>query len=213
MRRDAHGGCEWRNILQHDRIGTNLGVISYRHSSQNLGTRADVHMPTDTGCPVFSATQSNLLKYQTIGSYRRIRVDNDAIWMRQQQSTANARTQGNIGAGDGAPKAMPQNRDFSQWECKRIIRSAPSFMTSQTCQQRAVRLPGKHGLGFARPIRHRCGNRFESLRRCGFRDHAASLLWCNLHNMLSFAVIVEQLVTLEIESISVPPTVKVVSGS
>jgi hypothetical protein len=31
--------------------------------------------------------------------------------------------------------------------------------------------------------------------------------------MLSFAVIVEQLVTLEIESISVPPTVKVVSGS
>jgi hypothetical protein len=31
--------------------------------------------------------------------------------------------------------------------------------------------------------------------------------------MLSFAVIVEQLVTLEIESIRVPPTVKVVSGS
>jgi hypothetical protein len=53
-----------RDILQHNRIGSDLGVRADVHSSQNLRPCADVYMPVNDGAPAAgNSPNGHLLKY------------------------------------------------------------------------------------------------------------------------------------------------------
>jgi hypothetical protein len=94
-------------VDQHHGIRPDFGVIPDRDRAQDLRARSDVDMPPDLGGAAVSACQGHLLKYQAIRADRRSGMNDDAVRMRNHQSTANLGPEWNLGTGDRTPKAMP----------------------------------------------------------------------------------------------------------
>jgi hypothetical protein len=81
----------------------------YRDRPQYFGARTNVDMTTDCRYATVVSTNGDLLEQQTIGPDSRVRMDDDAIRMRQQQTAAQFAIQGNVGAGDYAPTSVSQH--------------------------------------------------------------------------------------------------------
>jgi len=90
------------------RIRSNPRVAADGNRPQDLGSRADVYMTADLGRATLTNTQRYLLEQQAIRADLGVRMDDDAIRMRQQQTAAQFAIQRNIGAGDHTPIAVPQ---------------------------------------------------------------------------------------------------------
>jgi hypothetical protein len=80
----------------------------YRDRPQHFGARTNVYMTTDLRCATVVSTEGDLLEQQTIWPDSSVRMDDDAIRMRQQQTAAQIAIQGNIGAGYYAPTSVSQ---------------------------------------------------------------------------------------------------------
>jgi hypothetical protein len=81
-----------------------------RDRPQNFSSRPDVDMTADSGRATLTNTERHLLEQQAIRADFSLRMDDDAVRMRQQQATAQLAIQRNVGAGDYAPASVPQYR-------------------------------------------------------------------------------------------------------
>jgi hypothetical protein len=83
-------------------------MVPYRDRPQYFGARTNVDMTADLRYATVISTNGDLLEQQTIWPDSSIRMDNDAIRMRQQQTAAQFAIQGNVGASDYAPTSVSQ---------------------------------------------------------------------------------------------------------
>lgn len=107
--RHAYGGRSLWNVVYHDGIRANLRMPPYRDRPQYFSSRTNVDMTSDFGCAAVADSQCHLLKEQTIGPDFSVRMDDDAIRMRQQQTASQLAIEGNVGAGYHAPTSVSQD--------------------------------------------------------------------------------------------------------
>jgi hypothetical protein len=112
LRRNTHGRRTRWHVAQNYTIGADFCVFTDRDATEYLGPGSDIHVPSDPRRTIFPATESNLLEQEAIGTYLRIRMNDDSIGMWHQQSPAQTTAiQRDIGPSDYAPPTVAQNRD------------------------------------------------------------------------------------------------------
>jgi hypothetical protein len=89
-------------------IRSNPRMVAYRDRAQNLGARTNIDMTTDFRRAMLANTERYLLEQQAVRADFSVRVDDDAIRMRQQQAAAQLAIQRNIGARHDTPISVPQ---------------------------------------------------------------------------------------------------------
>lgn len=82
-------------------ICANAGMVSDVYWSDDFGSSANIDMSANRGNSLCRGPNRNLLKYQTVASYRCMWVDNNAVGMRYEEAASNCRVDWNISAGDG----------------------------------------------------------------------------------------------------------------
>jgi hypothetical protein len=114
--RHAYSGRSIRNIVEDDGVSPNPCMAADRYRPQDFGSRADIHMTADSGRAVpIPNTQRHLLEQQAIRADFSLRMDDDAIRVRQHQTATQSAIQRNVRAGDCAPISMPQYRADSRY--------------------------------------------------------------------------------------------------
>ena len=83
-------------------------MVPYRDRPQYFSSRTNVYMATDFRCATVANTKCYLLEQQTIWPDSGVRMDDDAIRMRQQQTAAQFAIERNVGASYYAPTSVPQ---------------------------------------------------------------------------------------------------------
>ena len=83
-------------------------MVPDRDQPQYFGARTNVDMTADLRYATVISTNGDLLEQQTIWPDSSVRMDDDAIRMRQQQTAAQFAIQGNVGASDYAPTSVSQ---------------------------------------------------------------------------------------------------------
>jgi hypothetical protein len=91
-------------------IRANSRMVAYRDRPQDFGSRANVYMTTDAGHATVVGTDRHLLEQQAIRADFSVRMYDDAVRMRQQQTASQFAIERNIGAGHHAPTSVPQYR-------------------------------------------------------------------------------------------------------
>ena len=81
---------------------------AYSNRPQNLGSRTDIHVTTDIGHATVIGTNCDLLEQQAVRSDFSVRMYDDAIRMRQQQTAAQFAIERDVGASDYAPTSVSQ---------------------------------------------------------------------------------------------------------
>jgi hypothetical protein len=81
-----------------------------RDRPQDFGAGADVDMTADSGRAALTNPERYLLEKQAIRADFGVWMDDDAIRMGQQQTTAQPAIERNVRAGDRAPVAVSQYR-------------------------------------------------------------------------------------------------------
>ena len=89
-------------------IRSNPRMAAYCDRPQNLGSRTDVHVATDSRYATIIGANRYLLEQQAIRADFSVRVDDYAIRMRQRQTASQFAIQRNVGAGHHAPTSVPQ---------------------------------------------------------------------------------------------------------
>jgi hypothetical protein len=81
--RDTRGGCPARNVTDDNGIGADRGTLADMNGAKDFCPRTDVDMPIDNRrSALTSRSNGHLLEDQTIYSYASIRVNDNAIRMR-----------------------------------------------------------------------------------------------------------------------------------
>jgi hypothetical protein len=102
------------HVVDDDSIGANPGVRANFDRPQNLGAGADIDMVANLGQSFgVAGADCNLLEYQTIDSDLDVRMDHDAIGMRDKKAATNLAVERNIGTGHRTPKAMLYDQPFA----------------------------------------------------------------------------------------------------
>ncbi|MDH3347176.1 MAG: hypothetical protein OEM02_03620 [Desulfobulbaceae bacterium] len=86
-------------------------MISDRYWTDYLGARPNVNMATN----LYTTDNRHMLKNQTVWTNFCIRVDDDAIGMRQKQPPTQLTVQGNIRPCNHAPKAVLKHTPFAYY--------------------------------------------------------------------------------------------------
>jgi hypothetical protein len=107
--RHAYRSRSTGNIVQYYGIGPNPRMVPYRDRPQNFGTRTNVDMTTDFRDATVVGTNSDLLEQQAIWPDSSVRMDDDAIRMRQQQTAAQFAIERDVGASHYTPTSMSQD--------------------------------------------------------------------------------------------------------
>jgi hypothetical protein len=77
------------DVFQDDRICTDPDVITNRHRAKDLGARSNIDVAADLWNAVaLSAADRHLLKDETVYAYFRVWVNDNAIWMWNEQPAA-----------------------------------------------------------------------------------------------------------------------------
>ncbi len=111
---DTHGARF--HVFDDDSIGADPCVVADYNGPENLRAGTDIDMVANHGQSFDAASVShcNLLKYKTIYSNLGTRMDNDSIWVRNEEASADVAIQRDIGSRDNAPKSMPKHDPFSE---------------------------------------------------------------------------------------------------
>jgi hypothetical protein len=101
-------------------------MFSYSDSADNLSARRNVDVPSDHRRTGFAAcSYGNLLKNNAVGTNSRVRMDNNPVRMRYQQSAADRDIQWDFRPRYCRPKAMLQNvplsADEADWSAARPV--------------------------------------------------------------------------------------------
>jgi hypothetical protein len=107
-RRHACGGRSIRNIVKDYGVRTNARMVTYRDRPQDLRSRANVYMTTDSRHATVIGTDGDLLEQEAIRADFGVRMNDDSVRMRQQQTAAQLAIERNVGACHHAPISMPQ---------------------------------------------------------------------------------------------------------
>jgi hypothetical protein len=91
-------------------IRANPRMAAYRYRSKDFGSRANVNMTADSRHATVIGTDRYLLEQQTIRADFSVRMYDDAVRMRQQQTALQFAIERNVGAGHHAPTSVPQYR-------------------------------------------------------------------------------------------------------
>jgi len=105
--RYAHDGCALRDIVDDYGIRTDARMVAYADGPQNLGSRTDVYMTADSGHAAVVGADRDLLEQQAIRADLGVRMDDNAVRMRQQQTASQLAIQRNVGASHHAPAPVP----------------------------------------------------------------------------------------------------------
>ena len=108
--RHADGSRSIWNVVYDYGIRSNPCMAADRDRPQDFGSRTDVYMTADFGRATLTHAKRHLLQQQAIRADFSFRMDDDAIRMRQHQTAAQFAIEGNVGAGNYAPIAVPQYR-------------------------------------------------------------------------------------------------------
>src|SRR5262245_52296157 len=117
-RRDADRRRTAWNVRCDHGIGSDLGMRTNLATAENFRTRANFDVAADLGQPSLVARADGYLrKDQAVHAYPGARMNDDAIWVRNEQSTADVAIERDIGAGHGAPEVVPQHQPFAGELC------------------------------------------------------------------------------------------------
>jgi hypothetical protein len=97
------------NVVYYYRIRSNPRMVPYRDRPQYFSARTNVYMTTDFRDTTVVGTNGDLLEQQTIWPDSCVRMDDDAIRMRQQQTAAQFAIEGDVGASHYSPTSMSQD--------------------------------------------------------------------------------------------------------
>jgi hypothetical protein len=96
------------NVVYYYRIRSNPRMVPYRDRPQYFGPRTNVYMTTDFRHAMVVSTNGDLLEQQTIWPDSGVRMNDDAIRMRQQQTAAQFAIERDVGASHYAPTSVSQ---------------------------------------------------------------------------------------------------------
>jgi hypothetical protein len=113
---NSHGGGVGGYVVKHDGVRTYECMIADGDAAEDFRPCTNIDMPADDRCAGFAAAHAdrNLLKKQTVWADAGIRVDDNAVRMGQEHSTADARVEWNVGAADSAPETVAQYHEWAQ---------------------------------------------------------------------------------------------------
>ena len=101
------------HVFDDDSVGADPGVRANFDRSQDLGAGADIDMVANLGQSIaVPGADCNLLEYQAIDSDLGVRMNHDAIGVRNKKAAANLAVERNIGTGHRTPKAMLYDQPF-----------------------------------------------------------------------------------------------------
>jgi len=107
--RHAYRSRSIGNVVYYYGIRSNPRMVPYRDRPQYFGARTNVDMTTDFGYATVVSTNGDLLEQQTIWPDSGVRMDDDAIRMRQQQTAAQFAVERDVGASHYAPTSVSQD--------------------------------------------------------------------------------------------------------
>lgn len=143
---DSDGGRTGWNVIQNDCVGTYFCVLADRQLPDDLGACTYVDVTFDGWHAAGFLANRHLLKDQAIRPDLNIRMNDDAVWMRQEQTTPQFAIQRNIGARDCRPPPMFEYGQSAQ----------PSGAKSSVIQQTLIipntRQKGARGGPFQHPF-------------------------------------------------------------
>jgi hypothetical protein len=148
---DRSGVC-W-NVMHHDCVRADSGMFADSDRAQDLSSSTDIDMPAQDGNAGAVTPNRDLLEKQAVRADDRIRGDDDAVGMRDQQPAADLAINGDVRAGDDGPKAVPppgaETRKGSRAPSRPLI-------GPHRREKRPRGIPVPPALSLAAPIWYRC---------------------------------------------------------
>jgi hypothetical protein len=103
------------DVFDDNSVGADPGVRANFDRPQNLRAGADIDMVANLGqSSAVPGPDCNLLEYQAIDSDFGVRMNHDAICVRNKKAAANLAVERNIGTCHRAPKAMSNDQPFEK---------------------------------------------------------------------------------------------------
>jgi hypothetical protein len=97
------------NVAGDDGICPDPRMVANIDGADEAGPGAHVDVPAKARHSAVGIADRNLLKEQAVGANLRIGVDDDAVWMRDQKTSANLACQRNVGTAHRRPKSVSKN--------------------------------------------------------------------------------------------------------
>ncbi len=108
-RRNADRRGALRHIDRHDGVGADVRMVTEANLTDHFGARSDVNVSAQRGYATVRHAQRHLLEDQAIGPDHDRWVDDDAVRVRQEQATADARVDRDVGASHDLPEDVAQH--------------------------------------------------------------------------------------------------------
>jgi len=142
------------NIGNDHGISADSGMRPNFHRTQNLCTSSNIDMAGDLGNPGrVSASERYLMEDQAVHANLRVRVDNDAVRVRDQQSAADLTRKRDFCTGDDTPEAMTKDENLAIKYAEKSASGAPILIASDCEQKLPSWIPELTGL-LACPVRN-----------------------------------------------------------
>src|SRR5215469_4351142 len=134
------------DIADDQRIRSNECVITNLYCPEDLCSGSNIHVTANHRNARAAASNCYLLEDQAIHPDRCVRVDHDAIRMRNKQAPSYARIELDSGAAHHGPETVFQDKPFADTKGNYALLLAPMLITPDRQQQLAARIP--EPLGF-----------------------------------------------------------------
>jgi hypothetical protein len=139
--RDPYCGGLGGNVGDDERICSDVRMITNLYRPENLRSGSDVHVAANHRNPRPAASNRYLLKDQAIHPDPGVRVDYDAVRMRDKQTPSDVRIQLDSGPSDQGPEPVRQNKPFAHAKSDNAPLAAPILITPDCQEEFAARIP------------------------------------------------------------------------
>ena len=147
---------------------------------QYLRAGADIDMTANFGdARSIPATQRDLMEDQAVHANPGIRMDDDSVWMRDQQAAANLARQRDIGARNDCPKPVWQHEQLAIKDRDKTGLLAPGLVFADGTQQLSSGIPELTRF-LPAPIGYLCTNSSQELIHPG----SSFALWSSARRTL-----------------------------
>lgn len=170
------------DVFQDDRIRANLRMGSNLGAAKNFRSGADVDMTSDFWeARSFAAgvTDRHLLKYQTIYANLGSRMNDNAVRVRDQQSSSDLAIEWDVSTSGNRPKTMAQDDRLADACCKEALLFLPVLIAADCEQELSPGVP-KPGRCFTTPV----GNFGAYVRRSLIHGFARTVFNCTERSLV-----------------------------
>ena len=141
---------------------------------QYLRAGADIDMTADfRDARPIPATQRDLMEDQTVHANPGFRMNDDPVWVRDQQAASNLARQRDIGARNGRPEAVWQHEQLAIKGCDKAGLSSPGLVFADRPQKLSSGIP-ELARFLPAPIGYLCTDGFQELPRSSFSPFGAA---------------------------------------